>query len=415
GEFMTDETITLEYIELKRDEIPAQPPASEQDLLKFYAENVERYKQPERRRARHILISVTRPEGDAAALKKANEIFEKLKGGGDFTALAKQYSDDATTQSAGGDLDWRAAGGLEPPVDQAVFSMQVNELHAPVKSRFGYHILRLDAVEPAKQKSFSEVRADLEPEYRAKSAERAFGDRQSQLEDLAFSRSGGDFKSLAATMKLEIKSIPNFSRTNGGGALGANKAILDAAFSDDVLNGGNSEPKEVAPGDIVVLHATAHKSAEPRPLAEVKAGIVSRLKNDGARKEARAAGDALIAKLKAGAVWDQALSADHHVPTPRQYIARTDQSLATPLKEALFAAPRPKAGQVEYRGVEVNDGGYAVYAFSGVRDGSPGEAVEKRSGRVRELAARFGNGDFAAYAAEVERTADIERNLKAIE
>jgi len=171
----------------------------------------------------------------------------------------------------------------------------------------------------------------------------------------------------------------------------------------------------VAAGDIVVLHATAHKPAETRPLAEVKDAIVGRLKNDGARKEARAAADALIAKLKAGAVWDQALSADHHVPTLRQYFARTDQSLPSPLKEALFSAPRPKAGQVEYRGVEVNDGDYTVYAFSAVRDGSPGEAVEKRSGRARELAARFGNGDFAAYAAEAERTADIERNLKAIE
>src|SRR5258705_4337044 len=244
GEFMTDETITLEYVELKRDEIPAQP-VTEQDLLKYYAENVEHYKQPARRRARHILISVTRPEDDAVALKKANEIFDKLKGGGDFAALAQQYSDDATTQTAGGDLDWREAGGLEPPVDQAVFSMQVNELHAPVKSRFGYHILRLDAVEPAKQRTFSEVRADLEPEYRAKSAERAFGDRQSKLEDLAFSRSGGDFKSLATAMQLEIKSIPNFSRISGGGALGANRAILEAAFSDAVLNGGNSQPKEV--------------------------------------------------------------------------------------------------------------------------------------------------------------------------
>src|SRR5258705_35307 len=132
GEFMTDETITLEYVELKRDEIPAQP-VTEQDLLKYYAENVEHYKQPARRRARHILISVTRPEDDAVALKKANEIFEKLKGGGDFAALAQQYSDDATTQTAGGDLDWRQAGGLEPPVDQAGFSLQVNELHQRTK------------------------------------------------------------------------------------------------------------------------------------------------------------------------------------------------------------------------------------------------------------------------------------------
>jgi hypothetical protein len=56
-----------------------------------------------------------------------------------------------------------------------------------------------------------------------------------------------------------------------------------------------------------------------------------------------------------------------------------------------------------------------VRAFSGVRDCAGGEAAEQRSGRVRELEARLGVGDIAAYTAELERTADIERNDKALE
>src|SRR5882672_6059583 len=145
GEFMTDETITLQYVELKRDDI-ATPPVTEMDLKKYYAETMEKYKHAERRRARHILISVTRPEDDAAGLKKANEIFEKLKGGANFAALAKQYSSDVTTQPSGGDLDWREAGGLEAELDKAVFAMKPDELHAPIRSKFGYEVLRLEIV-----------------------------------------------------------------------------------------------------------------------------------------------------------------------------------------------------------------------------------------------------------------------------
>jgi peptidyl-prolyl cis-trans isomerase D len=164
-----------------------------------------------------------------------------------------------------------------------------------------------------------------------------------------------------------------------------------------------------------VLRATGHKPAVPRALAEVRDTIVTRLKNEGARKLAKEAGDAILAKLDAGAVWDQALAAAQLTPSARQYVPRSDATLAPPLRDALFAAPRPRAGLVVYRGVEVNDGDYGLFAFSAVRDGSAAETAEQRRARVQELGARLGAGDMAAYAAELERTADIERNPKALE
>jgi peptidyl-prolyl cis-trans isomerase D len=284
-----------------------------------------------------------------------------------------------------------------------------------VKSRFGYHILQLDGVQPAKQQTFDEVRVDLEREYREKAGERDFGERQEKLADLAFSGTGGDLKSIANELKLEIKTVPEFSRTKGGGALGANKSIIYAAFSDDVLNGSNSEPKELAPGDVIVLRSSAHKAAVPRPVADVREAILTRLRNAGAVKEARAAGDALVAKLAAGAVWDQALAGLNLPPTPRAYVPRTDKALPPELRTALFAVPRPNPGQVVYRSVEVNGGDTAVFAFSAVRDGASGETAEQLSGRLKELAARLGNGDLAAYTAELEKSAKIERNAKALE
>ncbi len=163
GDYQTQETVALEYVELKRDDLAAQQAVTEADLRKYYEENKDKYGQKERRRARQILIAATQPAEDAAASKKAADLYAKLKAGADFAALAKQFSDDTGTKDAGGDLGWQERNGnVVAAIDDAIFSMQVHELHGPIQSKYGYHIVQLDAVEAGKQKTFEEARAEIE-------------------------------------------------------------------------------------------------------------------------------------------------------------------------------------------------------------------------------------------------------------
>ncbi len=415
SDYQTQETVALEYVELKRDDLAAQQTVTEADLRKYYEENKDKYGQKERRRARQILIAASQPAEDAAASKKAADLYAKLKAGADFAALAKQFSDDTGTKDAGGDLGWQERNGnVVAAIDDAIFGMQVHELHAPIQSKYGYHIVQLDAVEAGKQKTFEEARAELESEYRKTAADRDFGERQEKLSETAYTHSG-DLAAVAQAMHLEIHRVPEFTRNAGGGPFAGNKAVISAAFGEEVLNGSNSDPIPIADGDVIVLRSSGHKSAEPRPLAEVRAEIVTKLQADGARRKARAAGDAVLADLDKGAVWDQALASAGLKPTPRLSIARTDAALPADIRDALFAAPRPQPGRVLYRGVEQASGDYALIAFSAIRDGSSSEAPDQRAGRIRELAARLGIGDTSAYVAELERTAKIERNPKALE
>ncbi len=415
NDYQTQESVALEYVELKRDDLAAGQMVTDALLHRYYDDNKDRYGQKERRRARQILIAASQPADDAAASKKAADIHAKLKGGADFAALAKQFSDDTDTREAGGDLGWQERNGnVVAAVDDAIFSMQPAALHAPIKSKYGYHIVQLDAIEAGKQKTFEEARAEIEPEYRKVAADRDFGERQEKLSDIAFSQST-DLAGVAQAMHLEIRRVPEFTRSAGGGPFAANQAIITAAFSDEVLNGSNSEPIPIADGDVVVLRSSGHRSAAPRPLADVRADIVTRLKREGARRKARETGDAVLASLEQGAVWDQALTSAGLTPTPRQSIARTDATLPAEVRDLLFAAPRPQAGRVVYRGVEQASADYALIAFSAIRDGSSSEALEHRTGRTRELMARLGIGDMAAYVAELERTGKIERNPKALE
>ncbi len=415
SDYQTQETVTLEYVELKRDDLAAQQAVTEADLRKYYEDNKDKYGQKERRRARQILIAAAEPAADAVASKRALDLYAKLEGGADFAALARQFSDDSDTKEAGGDLGWQERNGnVVAAVDDAIFSMQAHEVRAPIKSKYGYHIVELDAVEAGKQKTFAEARAEIELEYRKGAADRDFGERQEKLSETAYTHSG-DLAAVAQTMHLEVHRIPDFTRNAGGGPFAANRAVINAAFGEEVLSGSNSDPIPIADGDVVVLRASGHKSAEPRPLAEVRADIVTRLQVQGARRKAREAGDAVLATLDQGAVWDQALLSAGLTSTARQSIVRLDATLPGEVRDVLFAAPRPQPGRVVYRGVEQPNGDYALIAFSAIRDGSSSEAPDQRAQRIRELTARLGVGDTSAYVAELERTAKIERNLKALE
>jgi foldase protein PrsA len=113
---------------------------SNSDIKSYFDKNHALLDKPEQVRARHILV---------ADLKTANEVEGKLKAGGDFAALAKQYSTDPSTKDKGGELGFFGKGQMVPSFQAAAFSAPVNSITAPVKSPFGYHIIQVEEKKPA--------------------------------------------------------------------------------------------------------------------------------------------------------------------------------------------------------------------------------------------------------------------------
>jgi peptidyl-prolyl cis-trans isomerase C len=123
----------------------------------------------ERAKASHILIrfkgsgAPARPNQkdltDAEALAKAQDIRKQLMGGADFATIAKAESDDAGSGAKGGSLGTFGRGQMVPPFDQAAFTLPLNQISEPVKSQFGYHIIK---VEERTSKNFEEAKPDLE-------------------------------------------------------------------------------------------------------------------------------------------------------------------------------------------------------------------------------------------------------------
>ena len=156
--YMTPETINLRYVEISLDALAAKVSVDDAQLKAYFEEQKtkmpERYAQAEQRRVRHILLQVTDPKDDAAVKTKADAILTRAQGGEDFAKLAKEFSQDPGSAQQGGDLGWSDRKAWVAPFADAAFSMKEGEIRGPVKTQFGYHILKLDGIQPATVKTF---------------------------------------------------------------------------------------------------------------------------------------------------------------------------------------------------------------------------------------------------------------------
>jgi peptidyl-prolyl cis-trans isomerase C len=155
---------------------------SDADLHKYYEDHKAEFEQV---RARHILIRTqgspmplkpgAKELSDAEGLAKAQDLVKQLKAGGDFAALATKESDDTGSAANGGDLSFFKKGQMVPSFEQAAFSMQPGQISDPVKSQFGYHVIKVEAKET---KSFDDVKAELEKRMKPEQSQKALDELQ---------------------------------------------------------------------------------------------------------------------------------------------------------------------------------------------------------------------------------------------
>jgi len=141
-------------------EILEKVKVTDSDLRAYFEENRTKFVIPKQFLVRHILISVkpgAMVAGWQAGLKKAQEVYSRLMAGEDFVQLARQVSADSSSRELGGYLGWLHKGQLIPELDKVVTKMKVGEISKPIRSIYGFHILKLEAERPRKQLSFDEI------------------------------------------------------------------------------------------------------------------------------------------------------------------------------------------------------------------------------------------------------------------
>jgi peptidyl-prolyl cis-trans isomerase D len=413
--FVTPETVSLQYVELTLDAVAAEVAVSEEALRRHYDEIApERFVDAEQRRGSHMLVEAG--NDDAAARARAESLAKQAQGGADFAELARKNSDDIGSKAQGGDLGWSLKQAYEAPFAEALFSMQKGEIRGPVKTRFGYHIIRLDDVRPAHQRPFEEVRAELETEYRRDQAQSIFYERSQQLADESFAALS-ELDSVARDLKLPLSTVDSFSRS-GGGPFGAERRVIDAAFSDDVLvDRQNSEPISLGDDRVVVLRVTSHSESRQQTLAEVRPAVEAEVRVEAARKAATAAVHAALERLEDGAPWSEVVKELGLTPAGLVTMQRQGGEYPAELVSAVFAAAAPSGAGPTAGQARLASGDPVLFVVNARRPGAlpAAGAADELAARQRATSGRVATSEFAAYMTQLENEARIKRNDKAFE
>lgn len=164
SEKINDITNQILSQELIREEIIKNINISDEEIKKYYGNNLNKFKDPEKVKASHILIKVDQDASEEAKNKseaKAKEILAKAKKGEDFAALAKEFSEDAATGKNGGDIGFFQKGRMVKEFEDAAFKLKPGEVSDIVKTRFGYHIIKVQEKREENQKTLSEVKSQI--------------------------------------------------------------------------------------------------------------------------------------------------------------------------------------------------------------------------------------------------------------
>ena len=420
AQYMTPESVKLQYAELRLDQLAAQVTVSDDDVKAAYEKNKDRYNEPEKRHGRHILIPVGKDE--AAAKKQADEVYAQAKGGKDFAALAKQYSQDPGSADKGGDLGWADRQQFVGPFADALFSMNVGEIRGPVKTQFGYHIIRLDEVQAGKTKPLEAVRGELEADLKRNAAADKFGELQEKIQQ-RLETAGGDLNLVVKEFNLATGEVSPFVRGAGGAPLGTAQPVQDIVFGDSPLQPAKiGGPVMVGEDRLVLVKVTDHKAPQAKPVAEVKDGIVAALKKEKGSEAALKAAQEAQAKLAGGTSFDEVAKQLGVTAEPAKFIGRADSTVPAELREFVFRAPKPTNDKPVYKAVAMQTGGAAVVALTQLRTEAPvadaakqAEQIKQQAAASREQAMRHGQGDAAAYVEQMRQAAVVRKNPKAFE
>jgi peptidyl-prolyl cis-trans isomerase D len=410
AQYMTPESAHLQYAELKLDALAATQTVTDTDLHAAYDKEKSRLELPEKRHAHHILVT---GKDDATALAQAQQVLAQAKAGKDFAELAKQYSQDPGSAKSGGDLGWAERSSFVKPFADTLFGMKVGDIAGPVKTQFGYHIIRLDEIQPGTTKTFEQARPELEAQVRRNLATDRFGEIQEQLQS-KLADPGADLNALAQEFHLQPGDAPDYQKGKGAAPLGPAPALQDLVFGDPPLGTGKlGGPVLLGDDRLVIVKVLDHRKPQAKPLAEVRDSIVAALIKEQSTQAALKAAQSAVQQLTGGAAFDTVAQQFKATADPAHYVGRRDPSIPIAVRDAAFAAPRPQ-GKPEFSAVPLSDGGAAVFALSAVRT-APVQDAQGAPSRALEQAQRLGTADVFAYVDELRRTADVRKNPKAFE
>lgn len=407
-QFKTEEAVTIEYIELTIDQAAKEVKISDEEVKARYESEVELISSKKRLHAAHILIRAS--EGnDLDAKEKIERINDELRGGADFSVLAKKYSEDKGSAENGGDLGTTDGSVFPPEFENALKNLQIGEVSSPIRTEAGYHLIRLlDKSDPQIPK-LEEVAEKLRTEL---NRERAIAILNEQVENLSTALfESPDLTEPAARFALEKKMTGPFGKESGEG-IAINAKVREQAFSEAVLSGQNSEVIELDGEHYVALRLLRHDPPRQLSLEEAAGKIRTFIALEDAKMHAANAAKKAMDDLRSGKPLSEIVKATGLEMKHYSKVLRSDEKDLDPqLLKSVFRAKIPTSDRVEVDSVMLGQGNQVVFVLTEVLPGVQNElTTEQQTQLMNFLTLGVGRRDFSSAQRQLSSRADIVKN-----
>lgn len=410
ADYRAPEQVSVEYVELDRASLAADVTVSDEDIEQAYETEVAAFEGQEQRGAAHILLTTGDDRSEADAIALAQSLSERVEAGESFAELAEEYSDDPGSAAQGGDLGMATRGTFVPEFERALFAMEEGELSEPVVTEFGVHLIRLGEIARTEAPSLARLRPTLVSRIRQRAAQAKFDELRATLETVAYE--APDLQEPAQRLGLEVRTAGPLTRAGGEGVF-ANPAVVDAAFTADVLDSGyNSPVLEAQDGLLVVLRVVDHVPERLQPFEEVAQRVREDLISERARALASAAADAAAEALETGASATAVAAEAGREWTRRDGLQRTERDVPSSIVRESFRLPYPVDDARSVGRTEVASGAIAVVTVTTVRPGDLAALTDAERSQFEQLVRRrVGSSEFEVYRNALRRDLGVSRRI----
>jgi len=404
--YVKPEQVIAEYIKLDKSALAEQIKVTDEELQNAYQKHIADIK--EQRFAAHILLEVNKERDEAATRAQIEQIAQRIKQGEDFAKVAKEVSEDFITAKDGGDLGAINLGEQDVIFEQAVYSLAQGEVSDPVRTSYGFHLIKVTNIIKAQIPQFASIKDKLEQELKTELVASRFVELNKELENLAYESS--DLTQPASELNLELHTSSAILKT-GGSDIFANSKVVKALFSDEVLqDGANSAVIDLDPNISVVVRVKEHELPKQLELNEVKDKLVQDFINHTASVQAKNSANDLLAKAKQdpqAVKWQELVNQD-----------RRGQALSDVEKQELylhylltkvFTMPKPQEDKPYFTSIELpGSSDIALIKLSKVHE-FDGELNEQEVKAYADALTQFNAlGEFNAYIGTLVKNAKVK-------
>ena len=397
GQYQTEVQVSVEAIELNPSVMAVGQSITDAQIQERFDQEASSVDAAEQLQAAHILLTDANDEN-------LMDIQAKLDAGEDFAKLAQTYSDDPVSAEVGGDLGYTTGDTFPEAFEEALASLEVDQVSAPVVTDAGTHFIKL-LDRQVQRFELSSERGRIERELINEAATDALVEKLELLKELSFNAE--TLADVAVDLGLDVQETAPFSR-DGGVGVAAYPAVISAAFSKEVLEEKYaSEVMDLGDDRYVVIKLKEHFPARQKALSEVKDAVSATLKESIAKQQITEQGSALLARVEAGESIETVAKAQGLDWQVASGVKRISNSVNAEIRNAAFAMASPNEG-AELKGIFTANGDYVVLSLNEVTTGNLDDlSRQERLDLVTAVQTVNGSRDLQAYQASLLANADI--------